>query len=108
MVKRLLALFLTIGILFGVVAALQAAPTAPKKPIVYPGKKEPAATFNHSTHAKATCNQCHPQPFKMKALGTKFTMADITAGKACGTCHNGTKAFSAKDTKLCAKCHPKK
>lgn len=108
MAKRLLALFLAFGFLFGVVAALQAAPATPQKPIVYPGKKEPASTFNHTTHAAAKCNDCHPKLFKMKAHTTKFTMADITAGKSCGSCHDGKKAFSATDTKLCAKCHPKK
>jgi c(7)-type cytochrome triheme protein len=31
-------------------------------------------------------------------------MKDMEAGKSCGACHNGTKAFAVKD---CAKCHKK-
>jgi c(7)-type cytochrome triheme protein len=34
-------------------------------------------------------------------------MKDINEGKFCGTCHNGTKAFSSKDPANCAKCHQK-
>jgi len=34
-----------------------------------------------------------------------MTMKDMEAGKFCGGCHNGTKAFAIKDN--CAKCHKK-
>jgi c(7)-type cytochrome triheme protein len=34
----------------------------------------------------------------------KITQADHVAGKFCGKCHDGKKAF---DQKECAKCHKK-
>ena len=52
------------------------------------------------------CNECHTKIFKMKKGSTKMKMADINAGKFCGECHNGKKAF--KSAGNCAKCHAKK
>ena len=37
--------------------------------------------------------------------GKPFLVADLLAGKYCGTCHNGQKAFPITD---CVKCHPPK
>lgn len=51
------------------------------------------------------CNECHTKIFKMKKGSTVMKMADINAGKFCGECHNGTKAF--KPAGNCAKCHIK-
>jgi c(7)-type cytochrome triheme protein len=57
------------------------------------------------------CNDCHPKVFPMKKPGAegaaKITMADINAGKFCGECHNGTKAFKSSEKDNCAKCHKK-
>jgi c(7)-type cytochrome triheme protein len=39
--------------------------------------------------------------------GMKITMADMNAGKNCGTCHNGEKAFKSSEAADCAKCHKK-
>ena len=109
--RRIACLLVSLGLLL---AACLAAPPVqaqapPKKPITYPSVKQPPAVFSHEAHMKpgrvASCKACHPVPFKMKAMGTKFTMADITAGKACGVCHNSKKAFGPNQ---CAKCHPKK
>jgi len=52
------------------------------------------------------CNDCHTKIFPMKK-STKMTMADMNAGKFCGECHNGTKAFATKDAANCGKCHKK-
>ncbi|HYA86883.1 MAG TPA: c(7)-type cytochrome triheme domain-containing protein [Nitrospirota bacterium] len=62
--------------------------------------------FDGTAHAKAglKCADCHPGAFKMKKGGDAITMKDINDGKFCGTCHNGTKAFAAKE---CGKCHAK-
>jgi c(7)-type cytochrome triheme protein len=35
----------------------------------------------------------------------KFSMEDVWQGKYCGACHNGTKAFDAKNPKNCSRCH---
>jgi hypothetical protein len=34
-------------------------------------------------------------------------MAAMNEGKFCGTCHDGTKAFSVKAPADCVKCHKK-
>ncbi len=63
--------------------------------------------FDGKAHADKglKCADCHPGVFKMKKGAEAITMADINAGKFCGTCHkDGGKAFSAKE---CAKCHKK-
>jgi len=66
--------------------------------------------FDGKNHADAgvKCLDCHSKIFKMKKGSTQMTMSDITAGKFCGKCHNGTKAFSAKDNANCDVCHSKK
>lgn len=64
-------------------------------------------TFKGDDHAGKglKCNECHSKIFKMKKGSTKMKMADINAGKFCGECHNGKKAF--KPAGNCAKCHKK-
>jgi len=51
------------------------------------------------------CAECHPKIFPMKHPGAAMKMADINAGKYCGECHNGKRAF--KPAGNCAKCHKK-
>lgn len=65
--------------------------------------------FDGKNHAEAgvKCLDCHSKIFKMKKGSTKMTMSDINEGKYCGKCHNGTRAFSAKDTANCGECHKK-
>ena len=64
-------------------------------------------TFKGDDHAGKglKCNECHSKIFKMKKGSTEMKMADINAGKFCGECHNGTRAF--KPAGNCAKCHKK-
>lgn len=64
------------------------------------------ATFSHEFHLQAyKCADCHTKIFPFKAGGTKATMADMEAGKACGACHGkGKDAFDVDD---CSKCHTK-
>lgn len=65
--------------------------------------------FDGKNHADAgvKCLDCHSKIFKMKKGSTVMKMADIRAGKFCGKCHNGVKAFSAKDKDNCGACHSK-
>lgn len=81
----------------------------PGKTVEFDGKGAGKVVFDGKTHADkgAKCNNCHPSIFQMKKGSTKITMADINAGKFCGACHNGTKAFKAGDAANCAKCHKK-
>jgi len=79
----------------------------PGKKLTFKDGKIGKVIFDGKKHADAgnKCNDCHPKIFKMKKGSTKITMKDIRAGKQCGTCHNGTKAFKAT---TCKKCHIKK
>ena len=65
-------------------------------------------TFKGDDHAGKglKCNECHSKIFKMKKGSTEMKMADINAGKYCGECHNGKRAFAPAGN--CAKCHHKK
>jgi len=79
------------------------------KTVDFDGKGAGKVEFSGKVHADAglKCAACHPAVFKMKKGSDAITMKDINDGKFCGTCHNGTKAFSAKDAANCAKCHKK-
>lgn len=82
---------------------------------VSPGKtldwdtKQGKVTFDGKVHADKglKCNDCHSKIFKFKKGSTSMTMDELNAGKSCGECHNGTKAFKTSDTANCAKCHKK-
>ncbi len=68
-------------------------------------------TFDGKLHADkgAKCADCHTKPklFEMKQGKDKITMKDMNEGKFCGACHDGKKAFAAKDPADCVKCHKK-
>jgi c(7)-type cytochrome triheme protein len=68
-------------------------------------------TFDGKVHAGKgfKCDDCHKTPklFAMKKGEDKITMAAMNEGKFCGTCHDGTKAFSVKAPADCTKCHKK-
>ena len=64
--------------------------------------------FSHESHVnqhKVKCTECHPKMFKVKKGEVKMTQADFAAGKYCGACHDGKRAFSAVAQADCAKCH---
>ncbi|HBR22553.1 MAG TPA: cytochrome C [Nitrospiraceae bacterium] len=79
----------------------------PGKTAEFKGGAMGKVTFDGKIHADKglKCNDCHTKVFQMKKGSTKMKMADINAGKFCGTCHNGTKAFASDGD--CAKCHKK-
>ncbi len=79
------------------------------KSVEFAGGDKGKVVFDGKAHADKglKCNDCHPKVFQMKKGSSKITMADINAGKFCGECHNGTKAFKAGDEANCAKCHKK-
>ena len=64
-------------------------------------------TFLGDMHAGKglKCSECHSKIFKMKKGSTVMKMADINAGKFCGECHNGKRAFAPAGN--CSKCHKK-
>lgn len=83
----------------------------PGQQVEFSGGPLGKVVFDGKVHAdaKLKCNECHTKIFKMKKGADKFKMADINAGKFCGTCHNGEKgkAFKANDPAACTKCHKK-
>ncbi len=92
-----------------VALAMPALAVPPGKTVEFDGKGAGKVTFEGKVHADKglKCADCHPAIFKMKKGADAITMKDINEGKFCGTCHNGTKAFSTKDAANCAKCHKK-
>ena len=80
---------------------------APGKTIVYDSKMG-KVTFDGKTHADkgGKCADCHPKVFKMKKGDAKIPVPHKT-GEDCGTCHDGTKAFSQVDSNNCKNCHKK-
>jgi c(7)-type cytochrome triheme protein len=81
---------------------------APGKTIEFTGSKEGKVTFDGKVHADKglKCPDCHTKIFPMKK-GAAPKHADMDAGKECGVCHDGKKAFATKDKATCNKCHKK-
>ncbi len=100
---------------WGVLAAavgLAAAAVFPLPPdFSYPAGNAPGpVSFSHQKHADAkitNCLDCHgPGKFQMKKGGTtERGHAAMNAGKSCGACHDGTKAFGTADAASCTRCH---
>ncbi len=105
--KKLFAIALAATVVF--VLAASAFAVGPGKTVELEGKGAGKVVFDGGSHAKAglKCADCHPGLFKMKKGADTITMKDMDAGKNCGACHNGTKAFPSKDAANCAKCHKK-
>jgi c(7)-type cytochrome triheme protein len=65
--------------------------------------------FDGTLHRDASqkCKDCHNKGTfpKMKQGTVEITMDDIYAGKFCGACHNGERAFDAQSN--CSRCHLK-
>jgi c(7)-type cytochrome triheme protein len=104
---KLVSILVAISIVLAFTAAAMAVPAG--RTIEYPDGAMGKVIFDGKVHAEKglKCGDCHPVIFQMKKDSTPKTMADINAGKACGACHNGTKAFKASDAANCGKCHKK-
>jgi c(7)-type cytochrome triheme protein len=65
--------------------------------------------FSGSVHADKglKCADCHPKIFPMKKTTEELKMSDMNAGKYCGECHDGKKAFATNNPADCSKCHKK-
>jgi c(7)-type cytochrome triheme protein len=99
------AIVSAVAFLIVIVLTAPAFAVGPGKTVVY--LKGGKVVFDGKSHAKAKCNACHPALFKMKKGAAEMTMKDMEAGKFCGACHDGTKAFSVKDAAKCGECHKK-
>ena len=102
--KKFFAAVVGVTFVLGLVGGAMA--VGPGKKVEFEEKTTGNVTFDGKKHADAglKCKDCHPALFKMKKGGDKMTMADMKAGKSCGTCHDGKKAFAVSE---CAKCHKK-
>jgi c(7)-type cytochrome triheme protein len=62
----------------------------------------PPVIFPHASHALwLECRNCHPGVFAPKNGANAMSMADLNAGRFCGTCH-GKVAFPLSS---CDRCH---
>jgi c(7)-type cytochrome triheme protein len=62
----------------------------------------PAAWFSHRAHGALGCYSCHPSVFPQAPLA--FTHEDMRAGRYCGSCHDGARAFAITAV-ACGGCH---
>ncbi|MCC6502214.1 MAG: hypothetical protein IT362_03630 [Deltaproteobacteria bacterium] len=67
-------------------------------------KEVKPVVFAHWTHrSKYSCKACHTDlGFSFKGRTTEIKQSDITAGKFCGSCHDGKTSFGVNE---CDKCH---
>lgn len=99
-----------LSVVFAFSLAGTALAVEPEKKLEF--KESPMGTviFDGTTHKNAglTCSDCHNTVIfpEMKKGGVRITMNDLYAGKYCGGCHNGEKAFKILGN--CAKCHHEK
>jgi c(7)-type cytochrome triheme protein len=106
--KKLLVFFLAVVVTLAMAASAFAVPSG--KTVEFEAKGQGKVVFDGKIHAEKgnKCADCHQSGlFKMKKGADVFTMKDMEAGKKCGACHNGTKAFGVKDAATCVKCHKK-
>ncbi len=100
------SLFLILAVLSLAAPAL-AVPAS--KQLEFTGSTMGKVVFDGKLHNEAakSCKECHNKETfpKMKQGTVSITMEQIYAGKLCGVCHNGEKAFSAKGN--CNRCHKK-
>lgn len=95
-----MALFISTGIALAVPA---------EKTLLFSKSPMGAVRFDGTLHREASqkCKDCHNKETfpKMKQGAVEITMDAIYAGKLCGTCHNGERAFDARGN--CSRCHVK-
>ncbi len=106
--KKLLVVAIVVVVTFVMSVSAFAVPAG--KTVEFDAKGAGKVVFDGKVHADKgnKCADCHQSGlFKMKKGADVMTMKDMEAGKGCGACHNGTKAFSVKDAASCAKCHKK-
>ena len=97
----------TLSMILTVMASGNALAVGPDKTLEFKNNSMGTVIFDGTAHKKAglSCSDCHnPEVFpKMKQGTVKITMNDLYAGKYCGRCHDGKKAFLIKGN--CTRCH---
>lgn len=101
-------IFLLLMLGFALSAGLALAVPAGKT-LEFSNSSEGTVIFDGKLHKEAgnSCKDCHNNDVfpKMKQGTVTITMDEIYAGKYCGVCHNGQRAFDAKAN--CTRCHVK-
>jgi len=78
--------------------------------IIFDIEGMPSVVFNHDSHvnaAKKKCSECHYAIYTSHLQRKAVGMAAMRAGKSCGACHDGKKAFGVATSKHCDRCHKK-
>jgi len=78
--------------------------------IIFDIEGMPSVVFSHDSHvgaAKKKCSECHYAIYTNHSQHKAVGMAAMRAGKSCGACHDGKKAFGVATSKYCDKCHKK-
>ncbi|MEJ2201372.1 MAG: cytochrome c3 family protein [Desulfuromonadaceae bacterium] len=92
-------------LLLGVAGMALAVPAG--KVLTFAGSPMGKVIFDGKIHQTAglKCMECHKDGMfpKMKQGTVRITMEEIYAGRLCGFCHDGKRAFAAKGD--CARCH---
>lgn len=109
--NRRFRLGLVAGVALAAATALAAGslPNLPKDTVLPQAGDSPGpVTFSHETHARLgerpDCTTCHPASFSILAgAGTDSGIRHeaMEAGRQCGACHDGQKAFGLDDCQLC-------
>ena len=104
--KAKVILFVVLMLSLALVGTVFAMPPKKVKVVETPKMGGTTVTFSSDIHvAKGLkCKDCHTKVFQMKKGELKQPVPHKT-GEACGTCHNGERAFSVK--KDCKRCHKK-
>ena len=79
------------------------------KTLEFPDGSAGKVVLSGSVHAEKglKCSDCQPKIFPMKKTSQALKMSEMNAGKYCGECHNGKKAFPTNNPADCSKCHQK-
>ncbi len=98
---------ITLITLLFAMTAVAAYAVPPNRSLDFTGSAMGKVHFDGKIHNEAaeSCKTCHnPDLFPKMRQGTvTITMEEIYAGKLCGNCHNGERAFAAKQN--CTRCH---
>ncbi len=98
-------LCLLVVVMFLSVSVAWAVPSG--KTLEFSNSPQGSVNFDGKLHKDAgnKCKDCHNKEMfpKMKQGTVAITMDEIYAGKLCGVCHNGERAFSAQGN--CNRCH---
>jgi len=100
---------LVLALMFALSIPALALAVAPGMVLEFSNNPMGKVVFDGKVHKDAglVCKDCHNKDMfpAMKQGTVKITMQEIYAGRLCGVCHNGQRAFGTKGN--CNRCHLK-